>query len=488
MHNQIIKDQLYQLKMDNAMQYISTRGNMPLQTFSQVLLGGLAPDGGLVTAQHYPTFTLTDLQALAPLSYPALAFEIISPFVGDIASADLKALINSAYTATIFGSEAITPITQLEPDLYLLGLSNGPTLAFKDIAMQLLGPLFEYVLTRENRILNIVGATSGDTGSAAEYAMRGKKRIHVFMLSPHNKMSAFQRAQMFSLQDANIHNIAIEGLFDTCQDIVKALNQDAQFKSSYHIGAVNSINWGRIVAQIVYYFKAYFAITDRIGEPVNFVVPSGNFGNICAGHIAKQMGLPIQKLIVATNENDVLYEFFRTGKYHVRSEKETYSTSSPSMDISKASNLERFVFDLVDRDSHKLCQLWQTLAQQGEFNLADTPYFTAMQTHYGFSASRSTHQDRLASILDVYQRYQLIIDPHTADGYKAALEHRSDVPTILLETALPAKFTPMIQAALGQSPPLPAALKDLEAQPQRVTVLPASLSAVQAYIKEKAPR
>jgi threonine synthase len=465
------------------MHYISTRGGMPLQTFSQVLLGGLAPDGGLVTAQAYPTLSSAELHSLTPLSYPALAFEIIARFVDDIAPADLKKIIDSVYTADLFGSDAITPITTLEPGLHLLGLSNGPTLAFKDIAMQLLGPLFEYVLTREGRMINIVGATSGDTGSAAEYAMRGKKHIQLFMLSPHGKMSAFQRAQMFSLQETNIHNIAIEGLFDACQDIVKALNQDAPFKSTYHIGAVNSINWGRIVAQIVYYFKAYFAVTHHIGEPVNFVVPSGNFGNICAGHIAKQMGLPIQKLIVATNENDVLYEFFKTGHYRIRSEKDTYVTSSPSMDISKASNLERFIFDLIGRDSKKLGQLWQALEQQGGFSLADTPYFTAMQTQYGFSASRSTHQDRLNSIRDVYQRYQLIIDPHTADGYKAALEHRSDIPTILLETALPAKFANTIQEALGQAPAIPVTLQDLETLPQRFTVLPAQTSAVQSYIE-----
>ena len=465
------------------MHYISTRGGMPLQTFSQVLLGGLAPDGGLVTAQAYPTLNRADLQSLAPLTYPALAFEIISRFADDIAPADLKKIIDSVYTADIFGSAAITPITTLEPGLHLPSLSNGPTLAFKDIAMQLLGALFEYVLTREDRLINIVGATSGDTGSAAEYAMRGKKHIQVFMLSPHDKMSAFQRAQMFSLQDANIHNIAIEGLFDTCQDIVKAINQDAAFKSTYHIGAVNSINWGRIVAQIVYYFKAYFAVAPHIGDPVNFVVPSGNFGNICAGHIAKQMGLPIHKLIVATNENDVLYEFFRTGQYRVRSEKDTYITSSPSMDISKASNLERFIFDLIGRDSGKLCQLWQMLEQQGGFSLADTSYFTAMQIQYGFSASKSTHQDRLNSIREVYQRYQLIIDPHTADGYKAALDHRSDIPIVLLETALPAKFTATIQEALGKTPAIPKALQNLETLPQRFTLLPAHTSAVQNYIK-----
>lgn len=466
------------------MHYISTRGGMSPQTFSQVLLGGLAPDGGLVTAEAYPKLSHSDLQALAPLSYAELAFAIISRFVSDIPADDLKNLIAQTYTAEIFGHEDITPVTRLEPDLYLQGLSNGPTLAFKDMAMQLLGPLFEYVLARDKRTINIVGATSGDTGSAAEYAMRGRKGINVFMLSPHGKMSSFQRAQMFSLQDKNIHNLAIEGLFDACQDIVKALNGNAEFKAQYRIGAVNSINWGRIVAQIVYYFKGYFAVAKNIGDPVSFAVPSGNFGNICAGHIARRMGLPIARLIVATNENDVLYEFFRTGNYRPRTEAETHITSSPSMDISKASNLERFIFDLVDRDSQKLCALWQDIEHKGGFSLAGTPYFNTIESAYGFLASTSSHQDRLYHIRRLYERYGIMIDPHTADGFKAALEHQSAIPTIVLETALPAKFADTITEALGKSPAIPAHLQNLETLPQHFTILPAQAQAVEKYIKE----
>ena len=333
------------------MKYISTRGKSPAIGFSEILLGGLAPDGGLYLPESYPQTTDADLTAMRGMSYADLAFAILSRFVDDIPAADLRDIIIKTYTADVYGftrkgqnAADITPTLKLEDNLYLLSLSNGPTLAFKDMAMQLLGNLFEYVLTKTGKTTNILGATSGDTGSAAEYAMRGKKGIRVFMLSPHKKMSRFQTAQMFSLQDENIYNIAVEGVFDDCQDMVKAVSNDAAFKAEYKIGAVNSINWGRIVAQVVYYFKGYFAVTKNNSQKVSFAVPSGNFGNVCAGHIARMMGLPIDKLVVATNENDVLDEFFKTGVYRPRGSANTYHTSSPSMDISKASNFERFVF------------------------------------------------------------------------------------------------------------------------------------------------
>ena len=297
------------------MKYISTRGQSPAQTFSQILLGGLAPDGGLYLPETYPQLSDADLTAMRNMSYADLAFAILSRFVDDIPAPDLKAIIDKTYRPDVYAytrpsqqASDITPTLKLEDDLYLLSLSNGPTLAFKDMAMQLLGNLFEYVLSREGKTTNILGATSGDTGSAAEYAMRGKKGIRVFMLSPHKKMSRFQAAQMFSLHDDNIYNIAVNGVFDDCQDVVKAVSNDAIFKAQYKIGAVNSINWGRIVAQVVYYFKGYFAVTDNNAQKVSFSVPSGNFGNVCAGHIARMMGLPIDQLVVATNENDVLDE------------------------------------------------------------------------------------------------------------------------------------------------------------------------------------
>src|SRR3990167_114312 len=297
------------------MKYISTRGNSPAQTFSEILLGGLAPDGGLYMPESYPRFSDTDIAAMRAMNYRELAFTVLSRFADDIPAADLRAIIDKTYTAEVYchareGQNAadITPTLKLEDGLYLLSLSNGPTLAFKDMAMQLLGNLFEYVLAKTGRETNILGATSGDTGSSAEYAMRGKQGIRVFMLSPHAKMSRFQTAQMFSLQDPNIYNIAIKGVFDDCQDIVKAVSNDLPFKAAHRIGAVNSINWARVAAQVVYYFKGYFAVTGlgkgANAEPVDFAVPSGNFGNIYAGFIARSMGLPIRRLILATRSEE----------------------------------------------------------------------------------------------------------------------------------------------------------------------------------------
>ncbi|MCZ8286184.1 MAG: threonine synthase, partial [Bacteroidia bacterium] len=321
--------------------------------FCEILLEGLAPDGGLYLPETYPQVDEVTLAKWRGLSYAELAFEVLSLYVDDIPAADLKAICNKTYTEEVFGTKAIVPLKKLEDGLYLEALSNGPTLAFKDMAMQLLGNLFEYELARRGEELNILGATSGDTGSAAEYAMRGKKGVRVFMTSPNGRMSPFQQAQMFSLQDENIHNIAVDGVFDDCQDIVKAVSNDLAFKRQYKIGTVNSINWARLMAQVVYYFAGYFQATSSNTEKVNFTVPSGNFGNVCAGHVARMMGLPIARLVVATNENDVLDEFFRTGVYRVRSSADTHETSSPSMDISKASNFERFVFDLLGRDGGK---------------------------------------------------------------------------------------------------------------------------------------
>jgi threonine synthase len=371
---------------------------------------------------------------------------------------------------------------KLEDDLFLLSLSNGPTLAFKDMAMQLLGNLFEYVLDKSGRELNILGATSGDTGSSAEYAMRGKHNVRVFMLSPHQKMSRFQTAQMFSLQDKNIFNIAIKGVFDDAQDIVKAVSNDHAFKAANKIGAVNSINWGRVAAQIVYYFKGYFAVTRSNEQKVSFSVPSGNFGNVCAGHIARMMGLPIDKLVVATNENDVLDEFFRTGVYRPRTAANTYHTSSPSMDISKASNFERFVYDLVGRDGAKVRELWGQVDKGQAVDLNVGGYF-AKVGDYGFVSGASNHAWRMKTIRATQENYGVTIDTHTADGLKVALEQRqAGVPMVVLETALPAKFEEAIQEALGRAPERPADLAGLEDLPQRFEVMDADAEAVKRYI------
>lgn len=353
--------------------------------------------------------------------------------------------------------------------------------------MQFLGQVFEYVLAKRGSTLNILGATSGDTGSAAEYAMRGKKGVSVFMLSPQGRMSDFQRAQMYSLQDENIHNIAIDGVFDDCQDIVKALAGDLEFKSSFRIGAVNSINWARISAQVVYYFWGWLRATEgRAAKEVSFTVPSGNFGNILAGHIAREMGLPIRRLVLATNENNVLEEFFRTGVYRPRSAAQTHATSSPSMDISKASNFERFVFDLLGRDSQRLREVWSKLDTEGQFDLSDLK--EQFQTRYGFVSGASTHADRLATIKRVREETGVLIDPHTADGVKvAALFVEEGVPMLVLETALPVKFAETIREAIGEEPPVPAHLADLATLPQRVVKMGGDVAAVRKYIREHAP-
>ena len=466
------------------MKYISTRGATARKQFSEVLLMGLAPDGGLMLPEQYPQIDCATLDQWRTLSYPELAFEVMSLFATDIPADDLRDIINRTYTEKVFGTQAITPVRTLSDGIKIQALSNGPTLAFKDMAMQFLGNAFEYVLNKEGKELNILGATSGDTGSAAEYALRGKKGVNVFMLSPEGKMSAFQRAQMFSLQDANIHNIAVEGMFDDCQDIVKAVQNDAEFKAKYHIGTVNSINWGRIVAQVVYYFAGYFKATSSNDEKVSFCVPSGNFGNVCAGHIARQMGLPIHRLIVATNENDVLDEFFKTGAYRPRNSEHTHVTSSPSMDISKASNFERFVFDLMDRDADEIKTLWAEVSSGKGFNLE----FILNKVHqqYGFVSGKSTHANRLATIKQVYDQDRELIDPHTADGIKVAREVREAGETIVcLETALAAKFEATIHEAVGEvAIPRPAALEGLENLPQRVRVVPNNATTVKDIIKE----
>jgi len=481
------------------MHYLSTRGDTTPRRFCEILLEGLAPDGGLYLPASYPRVDAATLQRWrgvyangASGGYAALAFEILSLYIDDIPAADLKALCDKTYTEAVYGTAAIVPLTKLQdadtgsaqPPLYLEALSNGPTLAFKDMAMQLLGNLFEYELARRGQELNILGATSGDTGSAAEYAMRGKKGVRVFMTSPAGRMSPFQQAQMFSLMDENIHNIAVEGVFDDCQDMVKAVSNDLEFKRQYRIGTVNSINWARLLAQVVYYFAGYFQATSSNDQKVSFTVPSGNFGNVCAGHVARMMGLPVAQLVVATNENDVLDEFFRTGVYRVRGSADTHETSSPSMDISKASNFERFVFDLLGRDAAKTQALFGAqLAKSGRFDLGADPAFAQAAAKYGFVSGRSTHADRLATIRDTFARYGVMVDTHTADGLKVAREHLTPgVPMIVLETALPIKFAATIVEALGREPERPAKFQGIEALPKRVTTMRADAQAIKAFI------
>jgi threonine synthase len=471
------------------MKYISTRGQAPTQSFLEILLGGLAPDGGLYLPETYSHFSADDLSAMRGMDYRQLAFAILSRLADDIPAAVLKALIDKTYTTEVYchgrkdsDFSQITPVRKLEDGLFILELSNGPTLAFKDMAMQLLGNLFEYALDKAGRDINILGATSGDTGSAAEYAMRGKHNVRVFMLSPVHGMTPFQQAQMYSLQDANIFNIAVRGVFDECQDIVKAAANDHEFKKKYRLGAVNSINWARVAAQVIYYFKAYFAVTRSNDEQVSFSVPSGNFGNVCAGHIARMMGLPIRQLIVATNENDVLDEFFRTGVYRPRRSAETQHTSSPSMDISKASNFERFIADLTGRNSARVAELWGAVDKGDSFDLKHDGLFDQVPA-FGLVSGKSTHADRLNTIRMAWEKYATVIDTHTADGLKVGLEHREPgVTLVCLETALPAKFEETIVEALGRKPERPAGLENLEDLPRRVEVMDADAEAIKAFI------
>lgn len=479
------------------MQYISTRGQMAPASYTEVLLNGLGPDGGLVMPAQIPLLSMLELEGLRSLSYPELASEIIGMFATDIPREDLDQLTRDAYGPEVFTDPDVVPLRRLDAHTGLVGLSQGPTMAFKDLAMQFLGQAVPYVLKREGRVLNILGATSGDTGSAAEYAFRGKPNISVFMLSPAGRMSDVQRAQMYSLKDKNIHNLAVDGVFDDCQNLVKEIMNDADFKAAYSLGAVNSINFGRISAQIVYYVWLWLRATDELTRDerplfkVNVVVPSGNFGNIFAGHLARRMGVPIGKLVLATNENNVLEEFFNTGVYRPRSSQDTLATSSPSMDISKASNLERFVWELLGDEG--FAQKWKKCETTGYLDLSsEHPRFAQ---EYGFLAAKSTHNDRLMSIREVHALSGIVVDPHTADGVTAVRVLRSsgvlpkDEMTFILETAQPTKFGRTVAEALGEdAPEMPEKIRQLLAQEQVTVNVPNDAGAVRSCIEKDALR
>nr|NLD40304.1 threonine synthase [Actinomycetales bacterium] len=515
------------------MRYVSTRAprsasgsGAPTASFSDILLEGLAADGGLYVPEHYPRVGPATLEhwrtLLATEGYAALAAEVLALFVdpADIPPADLRALAERAYTKEAFGTEEIVPVSHLAPGsgLAIGHLSNGPTAAFKDMAMQLLGVLFEYELGRRGTWLTIVGATSGDTGSAAEYAMLGRRGVDVIMLSPAGRMTPFQQAQMFSIHDPQIVNVAVEGVFDDCQDLVKAVNADAAFKARHHVGAVNSINWARVVAQVIYYVACWARATTDVTQQVSFAVPTGNFGNILAGHVAREMGIPIHTLVLATNENNVLHEFFSTGVYRPRSSAETLATSSPSMDISKASNFERFIFDLLGRDGARTRELFAVaLPADGFFDLSGTPEFAGLRERYGIVSATSTHADRLAEIAHLWETEGVLVDPHTADAVHAArtllssdggaqagsnpsvpsgagrdddavdtaaggANGRPVTPVVVLETALPVKFGETIREATGAEPPVPERFAALADADRHVVDMPGDVGALKDLI------
>lgn len=474
------------------MQFISTRGGMRPKSFTEILLDGLAPDGGLVVPESLPALSAAQIESWRALSYPELAAQVIGLFATDIPADRLLELTREAYGPSRF-PETVVPVKLLGESLGLIGLSEGPTMAFKDLAMQFLGQAVPYVLSLRGGVLNILGATSGDTGSAAEHAFRSSPGVSVFMLSPAGRMSDVQRAQMYSLTEPSIHNIAVQGVFDDCQNLVKELNADAVFKERHSLGAVNSINFGRIAAQCVYYFWSWLRVTDRLipeeraaqwQEPrFSFAVPSGNFGNIYAGHLARRLGLPIRRLILATNENNVLEEFFRTGVYRPRSGADTLATSSPSMDISKASNLERFLWELLGPQD--FLSAWQELEATGQLDLSAQQ--ERLVKELGFAASTSTHRDRLSAISAAYQEHQVLIDPHTADGWTAAQRLVEPGETVLvMETAKPAKFGQTVSEALGVEVPVSAELEELLSLPQQVEEIPDDPAVLRRIISERA--
>lgn len=470
------------------MRYRSTRDvSGQTESFSDILLAGLAPDGGLYLPVEYPQVDAGTLaewrRVLADEGYAALGHRILSLYVDDIPSDDLRGICERAWNGEVFATDEVVPVTELpEGGIFVAHLSDGPTAAFKDMAMQLLGQLFEYELARRNTTITILGATSGDTGSAAEHAMLGRKGVDVFMLTPAGRMTPFQQAQMFSIDDPHIHNLAVDGVFDDCQDLVKTVMGDAEFKQRHRLGAVNSINWARLLAQVVYYFAAWMKVTGNDDQQVSFAVPTGNFGNICAGHIARQMGLPIKHLVLATNENDVLDEFFRTGLYRVRSANETAETSSPSMDISKASNFERFVFDLVGQDPVRLRKRFvDQLGNDGEFDLSGSAEFSSIEQRFGFLSGSSTHADRIMTIRALAEE-GVLVDPHTADALRVARDHLGNEPMVVLETALPVKFAETIAEAVGEEPELPERFRAMMDAERHVDAMPNDAKALKDYI------
>lgn len=455
------------------MRYISTRGGIAPIPFMDAVMMGLASDGGLLLPQSYPTITREQLESWRGLNYPDLAFEVISRYVGDIPADDLSSLINRSYAG--FAHPEVTPVVK-HNGVYVLELFHGVTLAFKDVALQFLGNLFEYILAERNQILNIIGATSGDTGSAAIHGVRGKKGISIFILHPLGKTSAVQALQMTSVTDANVHNIALRGTFDDCQDMVKELFGDLDFKEKYSLGAVNSINWARVLAQVVYYFYAWLRVTDEADLPVNFSVPTGNFGDIFAGYVAKRMGLPVDKLLLATNENNILTRFITASDYSLG---KVVSTVSPSMDIQIASNFERYLFHLFAEDPARVKAAFSELKEHGRISCSSTEM---AQVRKDFCSASVDQDETLQEIRDFYAETGYLLDPHTAVGVKAALDLLPpDSARVCLATAHPAKFGETVERALGFQVPAPLSVTELYGKPTRCEIMDADIEKVRQY-------
>uniref|UniRef100_UPI003BA957A2 threonine synthase n=1 Tax=Stappia sp. TaxID=1870903 RepID=UPI003BA957A2 len=461
------------------MKYVSTRGEAPALGFADVLLTGLAADGGLYVPAEWPRLSPGTIAGFAGRPYAEVAEAVIAPFVaGEIARDDLAAMIDEAYAG--FRHEAVTPLVQIAPGRFVLELFHGPTLAFKDVAMQLLGRMMDHVLAERDRRATIVGATSGDTGGAAIEAFRGRDRTDVFILFPDGRVSDVQRRQMTTPTDANVHSLALEGTFDDCQAIVKGMFTHPAFRDRVQLAGVNSINWARIVAQVVYYFVAGVAL-GAPHRPVSFTVPTGNFGDIFAAHVAARMGLPIEKLVIATNANDILVRTLETGAYTMNG---VVPTSSPSMDIQVSSNFERLLFEAHGRDSETVRGLMARLAQSGGFTLEDG---AMKRIRDEFAAGRCDEAATARTIADTLARSGYLLDPHTATGVHVAGQlSQSPTPMVVLATAHPAKFPDAVEVASGVRPELPEELQPMMSAPERMERLPAGREEVEAHVLDHA--
>ena len=460
------------------MHYVSTRGEAPVLGFSDAVMAGLARDGGLYVPREWPHFSPAEIRAMRGLSYPDLAIRVLTPFLGgEIAAPVFERLVREAYAT--FRHEAICPLVQLGSNSFVLELFHGPTLAFKDVAMQLLARLMDHVLSERGQHATIVGATSGDTGGAAVEAFAGRERTDIFVLFPHGKVSPVQQRQMTTSLATNVHALAVEGNFDDCQGLVKGMFNDHAFRDRVALSGVNSINWARIMAQIVYYFSASLSLggPDR---PISFTVPTGNFGDIFAGYAAKKMGLPIEQLVIATNDNDILARTLSTGQYRT---KGVVETTSPSMDIQVSSNFERLLFEASGRDATKVRRYMDGLKQSGSFTI-EAEEMARIRAE--FDAGRATMSETAATIRSTLNHSNYLLDPHTATAVHVAANRAGSVPMVVLGTAHPAKFPAAVEAASGVSPALPAWLDGLMTSKENYTVLPSDLKMLEDYVSRHA--